>query len=64
MSGPVQSAPNYTNAALVMGFVNLMWVFVLLFILWGMPAVMVLAVILNAGIDRLARRKDRHAPRS
>ncbi|MBO9401210.1 hypothetical protein J7399_05195 [Shimia sp. R9_1] len=64
MSGPVQSAPNYTNAALVMGFVNLMWVFVLIFILWGMPAVMVLAVILNAGIDRLARRKDRHAPRS
>lgn len=62
MSGPVQSAPNYTNAALVMGFVNLMWVFVLIFILWGMPAVMVLAVILNAGIDRLARRKDRHAP--
>ncbi|MBO9398331.1 hypothetical protein J7400_16780 [Shimia sp. R9_2] len=64
MSGPVQSAPNYTNAALVMGFVNLMWVFVLIFVLWGMPAVMVLAVILNAGIDRLARRKDRHAPRS
>jgi hypothetical protein len=61
MSSPVHSAPNYTNAALVMGFVNLMWVFVLIFVLWGLPAVMVLAVILNAGIDRIARRKDRRA---
>lgn len=61
MSSPVQSAPNYTNAALVMGFVNLMWVFVLMFVLWGLPSVMVLAVILNAGIDRMARRKGQHA---
>lgn len=61
MSSPVQPAPNYTNAALVMGFVNLLWVFVLIFILWGLPPVMVLAVILNAGIDRLARRKDQRA---
>jgi hypothetical protein len=41
-----------------MAFVNLLWVFVLVFLLWGLPAVMVLSVILNAGINRLRSRLD------
>lgn len=59
MSRPVQPVEDYTATCLVMAFVNLLWVFVLVFLLWGLPAVMVLAVILNAGIDRLRSHLDR-----
>ena len=53
MSRPVQPVEDFTTTCMVMGFVNLLWVFVLVFLLWGFPAVIVLAVIMNAGIDRL-----------
>jgi hypothetical protein len=61
MSRPVQPVQDYTTTCLVMAFVNLLWVFVLVFLLWGLPAVMVLAVILNAGIDRLRSHLDRRS---
>ncbi|MFY0658984.1 MAG: hypothetical protein JXR15_00720 [Shimia sp.] len=53
MSRPVQPVEDFTTTCMIMGFVNLLWVFVLVFLLWGFPAVIVLAVIMNAGIDRL-----------
>ena len=59
MSRPVQPVQDYTNMCLVMGFVNLLWIFVLIALLWGLPAVMVLAVVLNAGINRLENRWTR-----
>lgn len=59
MSRPVQPVQDYTTMCLVMGFVNLLWIFVLIALLWGMPAVMVLAVVLNAGINRLENRWTR-----
>ena len=34
---PTQSAPNFTNACIVMFGVNLSWVFLLLWALWGLP---------------------------
>lgn len=49
-------APDYTNAALIMLGVNLTWVFVLIWALWGMLASILLAVVLNHGITRLAQR--------
>ncbi len=52
------SAPNYTNAALVMGFINLLWIFGLIWGLFGLPVVMALGWLLNRGIDWLAARKD------
>ncbi len=55
MSRPIQSVPNYTTTCLVMGFVNLLWIFGVIWVIWGLPAVMVLAVILNAGINKLGR---------
>ncbi|MEP2533925.1 hypothetical protein [Shimia sp.] len=58
MSRPIQRVEDYTNTCLVMGFVNLLWIFGTLWVLWGMPAVMVLAVILNAGINRISSRRD------
>ncbi|WP_299424140.1 hypothetical protein [uncultured Shimia sp.] len=58
MSRPVQPVEDFTTACMIMGFVNLLWVFVLVFLLWGFPAVIVLAVIMNAGIDRLRSHLD------
>ena len=54
---PIGEAPNYTRPALVMAGVNL---FNLLFVLWavfGLAAVLVLAVGLNWVIARMAKRR-------
>lgn len=53
------TAPNYTNAALVMGVVNLFWSFVLVWANFGLPAVLVIAVGLNYAITRLDHRRAR-----
>ncbi len=58
MSRPVHSVQDYTTTCLTMGFLNLLWIFVLVFLLWGFPAVMMLAVTLNAGITRLRSHLD------
>lgn len=50
------SAPNYTNAALVMGLVNLLWIFGVIWALFGLVAVMAVSWVLNRGIDWLGRR--------
>ncbi|MEM7074414.1 MAG: hypothetical protein AAGA28_12965 [Pseudomonadota bacterium] len=52
-----QPAPNYTNAALVMGLVNLLWVFVAIWAAFGLPVVLALAYGLNILITRLASRR-------
>ncbi|MGB2203379.1 hypothetical protein [Pseudooceanicola atlanticus] len=49
-------APDYTVAALVMGFVNLLWIFGVIWSLYGLPAVMAAGWLLNIGIDRLRPR--------
>ena len=51
----MREAPNYTNAALIMGLVNLLWIFGLVWSLWGLPVVLMLAAGLNALIDRAGR---------
>lgn len=50
------SAPNYTNAALTMGLVNLLWVFGVIWVLFGLPVVVFCALALNYLIDRMAGR--------
>ncbi len=52
----MKSAPNYTNAALTMLGVNLMWVFMVIWALLGYVAVLVVAALLNTGITWLASR--------
>lgn len=47
--GKMSPAPDYTNAALVMGLVNLLWVFMALWANFGLPAVLATAY----GLDRL-----------
>ena len=51
----LDKAPDFTNAALVMGFVNLLWIFAVIWALFGMIAVLLTAFGLNAGITRLGR---------
>ena len=52
-----RAAPNYTTAALVMGFVNLLWSLMLLWVSLGLPAVLVTAVFLDYLITRIGRRR-------
>ncbi|MBO6868713.1 MAG: hypothetical protein VXZ18_09745 [Pseudomonadota bacterium] len=51
------SAPNYTNAALVMGLVNLLWIFGVIWALYGLPFVIAVGWCLNRGIDWIASRR-------
>lgn len=53
--GQMPKAPNYTNAALVMGLVNLLWIFMALWIMFGLPVVMAVGFGLNLLITRLSR---------
>jgi hypothetical protein len=53
--GQMPEAPNYTNAALVMGLVNLIWIFMALWIMFGLPVVMAVGYGLNILITRLSR---------
>ena len=52
----MQPAPNYTNAALVMGLVNMLWIFCVLWSLFGLPVVLVIGYVLNRTINWIARR--------
>ncbi|MEM9247644.1 MAG: hypothetical protein AAGB05_02995 [Pseudomonadota bacterium] len=56
---PRRSAPNYTNAALAMGLVNLLWMFIALWAWQGFGAVIVVGIVLNMLIDRLEERRRR-----
>lgn len=53
------AAPDFTNAALVMGFVNLFWSLLLISASFGLPTALTLAVFLNYLITRLAHRRTR-----
>ena len=54
-----RAAPDYTNAALIMGFVNLLWSLLLIRANFGLSAALVLAVFLNYLITRLAHSRAR-----
>ncbi|MDZ7709919.1 MAG: hypothetical protein U5K36_07555 [Roseovarius sp.] len=54
--GPLDAAPNYTNAALVMGAVNLVWVFLVIWATLGFVAVLATGYTL----DRLIVWRARH----
>ena len=51
-------APDYTHAALAMGFVNLFWILGLVWVVLGLPAVLIVALLLNHLIDRLAASRS------
>ncbi len=53
--GNMPSAPNYTNAALVMGLVNLLWIFMALWAAFGFHVVLLVGFLLDRMIIRLGR---------
>ncbi|XDA96944.1 hypothetical protein AB1M95_12495 [Sulfitobacter sp. LCG007] len=54
-------APDYTTACVVMFGVNLGWVLLTLFALWGLPAAMAAGFLLNRWIGRIAARRQTEA---
>lgn len=54
--GNLPEAPNYTNAALVMGLVNLLWVFFALWAVFGLPVVLLMGFVLDRLITRIGQR--------
>jgi hypothetical protein len=50
---PIGEAPNYTNPALFMMAVNLIWIFFAIWAVYGILPVLLLAAGLNHLIDRL-----------
>ncbi|MGR3503527.1 hypothetical protein [Pseudaestuariivita sp.] len=57
MRGPLREAPNYTNACLVMGFFNLLWVFFTIWVMIGLWAVMATGYVLDKLISWVQRRR-------
>ncbi|MFK7752761.1 MAG: hypothetical protein AB8B51_09435 [Sedimentitalea sp.] len=53
----ISAAPDYTRAALVMGGVNLAWIFLALWAIYGLAAVMLLALVLNHLVTLIERRR-------
>ncbi|MGH1424949.1 MAG: hypothetical protein ACRBBU_09490 [Pseudooceanicola sp.] len=54
--GARPSAPNYTTAALWMGLINLLWVLGVIWALFGLPAVILTAWVMDRLIQRLPHR--------
>lgn len=54
--GTLPEAPNYTNAALVMGLVNLLWVLMVLWAAFGLPVVLAISYGLNRLITWMGQR--------
>jgi hypothetical protein len=55
----ISSAPDYTVAALTMMGVNLLWIFFLIWVVYGFAPVVLLALLINHFVDRLAARRGR-----
>ena len=52
----MKEAPNYTNAALIMGLVNLLWIFMALWAAFGLPLVLAIGYGINLLITRIGQR--------
>lgn len=47
-----RSAPNYTTACIVMFGVNLTWILIAIWAIWGLVIAMLLALVTNHAMDR------------
>ncbi|MBN9885845.1 histidinol phosphate aminotransferase [Salipiger abyssi] len=54
-----QPAPDFTTPALVFLFINMLWIFAVLWVQWGLGAVLLLGLAVNHLITRLERRLRR-----
>ena len=55
---PTQSAPNFTNACIVMFGVNIFWLFMVIWVVWGLLAVALCGWAVNLLINWIAQRLD------
>lgn len=60
---PRPEAPNYTNACIVMFGVNITWIFMVIWALWGLLVVMILGAFINHLMRRLEERARVRAAR-
>lgn len=51
------SASNYTQACIVMFGVNILWVFMVIWAIWGLLAVALSGWAINVAIDRIGARR-------
>lgn len=52
----MREAPNYTNAALIMGGLNLFWIMMVIWVAYGMLAVLALGFVIDRCIRWLSHR--------
>ncbi len=53
----ISQAPDYTNAAINMLGINLLWIFFVIWMLWGMVPVLLMALLINHFVERVAERR-------
>ena len=53
----IREAPDYTNAAINMLGVNLLWIFFVVWMLWGFIPVLLIALAINHFVERVAARR-------
>ena len=58
MARQIRPVENYTNVVLVMGLVNLLWVLIAIWAIWGLAAALLTALIVNHLITLLDRRLE------
>lgn len=63
-----QRVQDYRSASLVLIFINMLWIFGVIWTSWGLPAVMLAGLALNHAITRLdafldAREYERRWPK-
>ena len=54
--GTRREAPNYTLPALIMGGINLFWIMMVIWVAYGLVAVLAFSFALERGIHWLSRR--------
>ena len=58
------TAPNYTTACIVMFGVNLVWMLLVIWVVWGLIAALLLGCGINVLLERMSVWKARHAAAS
>ena len=53
----IGTAPDYTNAAITMLGINIMWIMFVIWMLWGMVPVLMLAFVVNHFVEYVAARR-------
>lgn len=57
----IKAAPDYTAAAITMLGINLMWIFFVVWVIYGFVPVLILAIVINHLINRLETRQAARA---